>query len=72
MNAAGEGEVATETATPARALSAPRDLSATPGDRQVTLSWDAPSSDGGSDILRYEYRVDGSGEWTGRGGRLSR
>ena len=67
VNAAGEGEVETVTATPVRTPSAPRDLSATPGDRQVTLSWDAPSSDGGSDILRYEYRLGGSGEWTGAG-----
>ena len=67
VNAAGEGEVETVTATPVRTPSAPRDLSATPGDRQVTLSWDAPSSDGGSDILRYAYRLGGSGEWTGAG-----
>ena len=67
VNSAGEGEsegaVATETATPSEKPSAPHNLRATPGDRQVTLRWEPPSSDGGSAILRYEYRVDG-GVWT--------
>lgn len=49
---------------------APRNLAAAPGDRQVTLTWEAPESDGGSAIVRYEYRVDGSGEWTGVGDAL--
>ena len=31
---------------------APQHLRGEPGDRQVTLSWDAPSSDGGSAIVR--------------------
>ena len=44
---------------------APRALRAAPGDAEVTLSWDAPSSDGGSAIERYEYRVGGSGQWIG-------
>ena len=34
----------------------PQDLEADPGDRQVALSWSAPSSDGGSSILRYHVR----------------
>ena len=37
--------------------SIPRNLLVEPGDRQVTLSWDAPSTDGGSRIVRYEYRL---------------
>ena len=32
------------------------DLGATPGDGQVTLSWSALSSDGGSTIIRWEYQ----------------
>ena len=42
-----------------------QDLTATPGDRQVALSWRAPVSDGGSAITRYEYRqrVDGASGW---------
>ena len=47
--------------------SAPTGLTATGGDQQVTLSWGAPSSDGGSAIVRYQYRVQQSGrsfiEW---------
>ena len=57
------GEAATVTATPAEIPSAPRNLGATPGDAEVELSWDAPSSNGGSAIVRYEYRIDGSGHW---------
>ena len=47
--------------------SAPRGLSATGADQSVTLSWSAPASDGGSAILRYQYRYQQSGrgftEW---------
>ena len=50
-----------------RPPSIPRNLRAEPGDRQVTLSWRAPSSDGSSPIVRYEYRLqvgDGAvGKW---------
>ena len=41
--------------------SAPRGLSAAAGDERVTLSWSAPSSDGGSAVTRYEYRYRESG-----------
>ena len=34
---------------------------------QVTLSWDAPSSDGGSAIVRYEVAIDDSGTWIDAG-----
>ena len=34
----------------------PRDLSATPGDGEMELSWAVPASDGGAPITRYEYR----------------
>ena len=43
--------------------SAPRNLRAAAGDGQVTLSWEAPESDGGSPIIRYDYQVD-TGIWT--------
>ena len=37
---------------------APRHLRATAGDGQVTLSWLAPQSDGGTRIIRYDYQVN--------------
>ena len=47
---------------------APAGLSAMPGDGAVRLEWSPPASDGGSPILRYEYRLKEGrgefGEWT--------
>ena len=47
---------------------APAGLSAMPGDGTVRLEWGPPTSDGGSPILRYEYRLKEGrgefGEWT--------
>ena len=67
VNAAGGGEVARVTVTPGTEPGAPRNLSGSPGDKQVTLTWDAPSSDGGSTITRYEYEIDDSGAWMDAG-----
>ena len=53
--------------TPFTTPGAPQHLSGVPGDAQVTLTWDAPSSDGGSAILRYEYAIDDSGTWIDAG-----
>ena len=55
------------TASPVTTPGAPQHLSAVPGYAQVTLTWDAPSSDGGSAILRYEVAVDDSGTWIDAG-----
>ena len=40
---------------------APRNLTATPGNREVTLSWDPPDDNGNAPATRYriEWRVDG-------------
>ena len=54
-------------------LSAPRSLTATAGNGQVTLGWTPPQS-GGASITRYEYRREttpnagGTGTWTTTGG----
>ena len=39
-----------------RAPGRPEDLTATPGDGEVTLRWERPLDDGGSAIIRYEIR----------------
>ena len=44
----------------------PQSLSATPGNRQVMLSWVQPS--GGAEVTDYEYELDLSGTWISTGG----
>src|SRR5438552_2078893 len=61
QNAVGQGPRSNEaTATPAAGQtvpSAPRSLSAVPGDGLIGLTWPAPSSDGGSPITNHNvYR----------------
>ena len=64
-NALAAGPAATTSATLAEsAPGAPANLTATRGDEQVALSWGAPT-DGGSQILRYEYRYGAVGETYG-------
>ena len=70
VNAAGAGPAAEVTATPVTTPGAPQRLRSEPGDTQVTLRWEAPTSDGGSAILRYEYAIDDSGTWIDAGGDL--
>lgn len=60
----GEPSLVISATTPAAVSpSAPRDLSAIPGTVQVLLSWNPPTELGGADVERYEYRVDGAGDW---------
>ena len=62
FNGISPGHAATASATLAEsAPGAPSGLTATGGDESVTLNWSAPG-DGGSQILRYEYRYAASGE----------
>ena len=68
VNATGPGRVASASTTlPESVPGAPTGLTATAGNGSIALSWNAPS-DGGSSILRYEYRYaseggTGYGEW---------
>ena len=71
VNANGEGDIASVKATPLDAPSAPRNLAASPGDAQVTLTWSAPSDDGGTDVTSYEYQVDDGG-WQSAGAASAR
>ena len=50
-----------------RPPSYPGTVRAEGGDGEVTLTWDAPSSQGSSRIQHYEYRLDGEGEWISTG-----
>ena len=43
--------------------SAPRNLTAVVGNGEVVLTWEAPASDGGSEITDYEYRIDMRNPW---------
>ena len=56
-NAKGQGPASNDaTAVPVTVPTAPQSLTATAGNAEVRLDWTAPSSDGGSAILSYEYR----------------
>ena len=53
-NGVGTGPAATSSAvTPATVPGAPTNVTGTPGDGQVTLSWTTPASNGGSAITGY-------------------
>ena len=65
-NAAGTGVSSGVTsATPSSVPDAPTDLSATPGNTQISLSWTAPTNNGGSVITDYtiQYSADTGTSW---------
>jgi hypothetical protein len=56
-----DGSIDTSTATPRTTPSAPTGVSATAGDAQVTVTWNAPESTGGSIITGYKvYAYNGA------------
>jgi surface protein len=68
INAAGTGSY-TQTAvgiTPITSPDAPTSVTGTSGDGQVSLSWTAPASNGGSAITDYvvQYQLASGGAWT--------
>ena len=70
----GGAESTEQEGTPkAGAPGAPTNLRATAGDKQVSLSWTAPSDNGGESIIGYEYRYRGGSiteypaDWTATG-----
>ncbi|MDB5238684.1 MAG: fibronectin type protein [Candidatus Parcubacteria bacterium] len=60
VNTAGESASSSpSSATPATVPGSPTGLGATRGDTQISLSWTAPASDGGSSVTSYNVYVSG-------------
>jgi predicted RNA-binding protein with TRAM domain len=65
VNAAGDGtESAAVSATPGTTPDAPTNLTATAGDTTITLTWKAPSSNGGFAITNYKYSTNNGSTYT--------
>ncbi len=65
VNAAGRGTATTSaTVKPRTVSSAPRSVSAKPGNRTIVVRWSAPAASGGADRTRYivQYSANG-GAW---------
>jgi hypothetical protein len=58
VNLRGAGPEAVTTASPLTKPTAPRVFIATAGDTHIELAWDAPESDGGRPIIKYQVKKD--------------
>ena len=64
VNDVGNSPASDDTAfTPVTVPSAPRNLTATGQDSAVALTFQAPVSDGGNEILGYQYTTDDGATW---------
>ena len=61
VNPSGDGPASTATGVPVPVPAAPVNLSATPGDGEVSLSWDDP---GNATITKYQYSTDGGANFS--------
>ena len=71
VNAAGGGEESNVELTPFTTPGPVRDLEATFDDASTTVTWKAPSDNGGSALIGYEYQLDGETTWHGVGSGTS-
>jgi fibronectin type 3 domain-containing protein len=66
VNGVGDGPASNEVpAIPATVPGAPTGLTATPGNSQVTLSWTAPASNGGSQVTGYDLYAGTTADLSG-------
>ena len=65
VNASGPGAGSARATVVLGTPGPPQDLSATPGEHQVTLRWSPPENPGGAAITGYQFRqsADGGGTW---------
>ena len=61
VNPSGDSPASTATGVPVPVPAAPVNLSATPGDGEVALSWDDP---GNATITKYQYSTDGGANFS--------
>jgi len=72
VNSAGpSSSAAMIMSTPGAVPGPPQGVTAAGGNGQVTLAWMAPSDNGGSPVLRYDYEIDGSGTWMDAGSDMT-